>query len=104
MFSPQRETPHDYAGQVKPQTAFTFGDGNSSRVRIDSTGPRINDGNWHSVGVIFKRSGNGVLYVNGAAATGGSGSITSQSGSVHTTVPLRFGLENQTSQSFLYWA
>jgi large repetitive protein len=83
--------------------SFTFGDGNSSRVRIDSSGPRINDGNWHSVGVVFTRTGNGVIYVDGAPAAGGSGSITSQSGFVNNSLPLRFGVEDQTGQGFLYW-
>jgi Concanavalin A-like lectin/glucanases superfamily len=79
--------------------SFTFGDGNSSRVRVDSTGPRINDGNWHLVGVVYTRAANGVIYVDGVPATGGSGSITSQSGSVSNSLPLRFGLEDQTGQS-----
>src|ERR1043166_7218483 len=59
--------------------SFAFGDGNSSRVRIDSTGPRINDGAWHLVGVVFTRSSNGVLYVDNAQAANGVGLITSQS-------------------------
>jgi len=83
--------------------SFTFGDGNSSRVRVDSTAPRVNDGNWHLAGVVFTRAGNGVIYVDGVQATGGTGSITSQSGSVANSLPLRFGLEDQTSQNFLYW-
>ena len=82
--------------------SFTFNDGNSARVRVDSTGPRINDGNWHSVGVVFSRSGNGVMYVDGAAAPGGSGSITSQSGNVTNSLPLRFGVEDQTGSGF-FW-
>jgi hypothetical protein len=81
---------------------FTFADGRSSRVRIDSTGPLINDGNWHLVGVVYTRTANGVLYVDGVPATGGSGSITSQSGAVDNSVPLRFGLEDSTDSGF-HW-
>src|SRR5439155_999711 len=33
----------------------------------------------------------------------GAGSITSQSGFVNNSLPLRFGVEDQTSQGFLYW-
>jgi len=82
--------------------SFTFGNGASSRVRVDSTAPRINDGNWHLVGVVYTRAANGVIYVDGVPATGGSGSITSQSGFVANSLPLRFGLEDQTNQAF-HW-
>ena len=44
----------------------------SLRVRVDSSGPRINDGLWHFVGVVYTRSGNGVIYVDGTPATGGA--------------------------------
>ena len=64
--------------------------------------PRINDGLWHLVGVVFTRTGNGVIYVNGAPASGGAGGITSQPGFVSNGVPLRFGLEDQTSSGF-FW-
>src|ERR1043166_1211827 len=84
--------------------SFTFGDGNSSRVRVDSSGPQINDGNWHLVGVVFNRGGSGVLYVDGVPATNGSGSITSQTGAVNNSVPLRIGVEDQTGNPNLYWA
>ena len=84
--------------------SFTFGNGNSNRVRVDSSGPRINDGNWHLVGVVYTRSGNGVLYVDGVAASNGSGSIISQSGMVSNSVPLRFGTENQSSNSIFAWS
>src|ERR1043166_1247755 len=80
--------------------SFTFGDGNSSRVRIDSTGPRINDGAWHLVGVVFTRSGNGVLYVDNAQAANGVGLITSQSGSVSNSLPLRIGTENNSNSTY----
>src|ERR1043166_3170246 len=83
--------------------SFTFADGNSNRVRVDSTGPRINDNNWHLVGVVFTRSGNGVLYVDGAVAANGAGSITSQTGNANNSLPLRFGTENQNSNSVFNW-
>src|SRR5207244_2092033 len=83
--------------------SFTFANGSSDRVRVDSTGPRINDGNWHLVGVVFTRAANGVLYVDGVSATGGTASITSQSRVVDNSLPLRFGVEDQTGQGFLYW-
>ena len=75
--------------------SFAFGDGNSSRVKIDSTGPRINDGVWHLVGAVFTRSGNGVLYVDGAPAAAGTGSIANQSGAVSNALALRIGAEQQ---------
>jgi hypothetical protein len=70
---------------------------------VDSTRPRINDGNWHLVGVVYTRSANGVLYVDGLPASNGSGSITSQSGSVANSLPLRFGTEQQSSNSIFAW-
>ena len=80
--------------------SFTFSDGASSRVRVDASAPKVNDGNWHSVGVTFTRSGNGVIYVDGTPATGGTGSITSQPGFVTNSAALRFGLEDQTGGGF----
>ena len=82
--------------------SFTFGDGNAARVRVDSVAPRINDGNWHLVGVAFNRAANGIIYVDGQPATNGSGSIRDQSGPIDNRVPLRFGVEDQTNQGF-YW-
>src|SRR5207244_8158842 len=82
--------------------SFTFANGSSNRVRVDSTGPRINDGNWHLVGVVFTRSANGVLYVDGVPATAGSASITSQNGSAANSLSLRFGSEDQANPTF-FW-
>ena len=36
--------------------SYIIGDPNGSVVRQDSTGPQINDGNWHFVGVVFNRN------------------------------------------------
>src|SRR5262249_51545218 len=84
--------------------SFTFGNGQSPRVRVDSIGPRINDGQWHLVGVVFTRSDNGVLYVDGAPAVGGAGSIANQSGNIDNSVPLRFGVEDQTGNQNFYFS
>src|SRR5262249_39663520 len=64
---------------------------------------RINDGAWHLVGVVFTRSGNGVLYVDNVQATSGVGSITGQAASVSNSLPLRIGTENQKSNSIFNW-
>jgi hypothetical protein len=82
--------------------SFTFSNGQSSRVRVDSAGPHINDGNWHLVGVVFTRVSNGVLYVDGAPAIAGSGDITTQGGNAANTLSLRFGVEDQINPIF-YW-
>jgi hypothetical protein len=83
--------------------SFVFGNRSSTAVRVDSTGPRINDGNWHLVGFVFTRSSSGIIYVDGVAATHGSGDISVISGNdTSADVPLRFGVEQQTSPAF-YW-
>jgi hypothetical protein len=82
--------------------SFTFCDGSASRVRVDSTAPDIHDGVWHLIGVVWTRSGNGVIYVDGAAATSGSGSISAQSGSVSNSLALRFFNEEQLTSALEY--
>ncbi|MEQ9289077.1 MAG: LamG domain-containing protein [Cyclobacteriaceae bacterium] len=55
------------------------GDGNGQR--IDASGPDINDGAWHLIGVTFDRDGDAVIYQDGEAvgnvAMGAVGDMTS---------------------------
>jgi hypothetical protein len=64
--------------------SYIIGDLNGAVVRKDSTGPQINDGNWHFVGVVFNRNATatGVLYVDGHPAINGTGGLTSVTGNV----------------------
>ena len=73
--------------------SFAFGDGSATRVRVDSTAPVVNDGAWHMIGAVFDRDGNGQIYVDGATATSGSGSISAQQGNVNNAMALNIGRE-----------
>ncbi len=77
--------------------SFTFSDGGSSRIRVDATSPAVNDNRWHHVAVVYTRSGNGVLYVDGVPATGGSGSISTHTGSSNSAIALRIGKSEASS-------
>src|SRR6185436_5676751 len=83
--------------------SFMFAGGTpSNRIRVDSTGPHINDGNWHWVGAVFHRGGNGILYVDGQPALNGAADITSQAGNSANNNPLRVGAEQQVGPAFLW--
>src|SRR6185369_17445704 len=73
--------------------SFVFGNRSNTVVRVDSTSPKINDGNWHFVGVVATRVSNAVLYVDGAPATlTGTGDISVINGNdTAAEVPLRIG-------------
>jgi hypothetical protein len=86
--------------------SYIIGDTSGNVVRKDSTGPQINDGNWHFVGVVFNRNATatGVLYVDGQPAINGTGDVTIVTGDnvAAPGVPLRIGAEYQTNPTHLW--
>lgn len=80
---------------------WIFCDGSATRISRISTAPIVNDGNWHFATLSLTRSGSGELFVDGAAATSGSASISAQPGDCQSSEVLSLG---RGSSEGLYFA
>ncbi len=82
--------------------AYIMSDGSGARLRQDATGPAINDGNWHLIAVTFTRTGSGQIYIDGKRAVSGSGTISTQTGSITNSVNFLVGRDAGTTNPG-YW-
>jgi hypothetical protein len=83
--------------------SFTVGNELGQVITINSTSPKINDGNWHWVGAVLTRASTGDLYVDGQPAQNGTADISSINGNtIDAAFALRLGAEEQTNIGTLW--